>query len=194
MPEKTFTTHDIARFCDVYPSSVNQWIKAGDIRAYSTPGGHQRVTREDLVSFLTAHRIPLPKELKDEKKRVLIVDDEPELTKVLQQAFDLHPARFASDVRYDGVSALVRVGEEHPALIILDILMPEMNGFQVCDLLKASPTTRDIKIIAVSGGKPVPTPEALAAHKIDAFFPKPFELDDVVAKAAALLGVDLEPA
>jgi len=195
---KTYTPSEIARFVDVYASSVNNWIRKGMLKAYSTPGGHHRVVREDLISFLREQRMPVPTELEEgavaveeKAKRVLIVDDEPGMLLMLEHAFSIHPGVFAWDSRPNGYAALLRIGQHKPALIVVDLLMPEMDGWAVIDHLKASPETRDIRIVVISGQKPVPTQEQLAAHKVDAFFEKPFDTDAFLNTAARLLDVKL---
>src|SRR5258708_34347473 len=109
MPENTYTTHDIARFCDVYPSSVSRWINEGKLKSYSTPGGHQRVMREELVRFLNEFRIPIPLEVAIPQKRVLIVDDDVEMARVLSRAFGRHHDVFTAEVCHTGAQALIRI-------------------------------------------------------------------------------------
>lgn len=193
MTVKTYTPAEIAKFCDVYPSSVNNWIKEGVLKAYSTPGGHNKVIRDDLVSFLQQHRVPMPEELKESGKHVMIVDDEPGMVGMLEHALSIHPGVFTWESCLNGYAALMRIGQRKPALVVLDILMPEMDGWGVIDHLKASPETRDIKLIVLSGQKPEPSREKLAAHKVDAFFSKPFDTDAFLDKTAELVGVQLTP-
>ena len=190
MPEKTYTTHDIARFCDVYPSSVAKWINDGELRSYQTVGGHHRVTREDLAAFLQRLRITLPPELSP-LMRVLIVDDDAEVARVLEKAFGRHPEFFQTEVCHDGIEALIRIGQKSPDLVILDVVLPKMDGVQVCRVLKTKPETRDIKVIAISGRSTPSTEKKLAAVKVDAFFRKPLDQDELLAKAAGLLSLDL---
>lgn len=189
MPEKTYTTHDIARFCDVYPSSVAKWINDGELRSYQTVGGHHRVTREDLAAFLRRLRITLPPELSS-RRRVLIVDDDAEVARVLERAFGRHPELFQTEVCHDGIEALIRIGQKPPDLVILDVVLPKMDGVQVCRVLKTKPETRDIKVIAISGRSNPSTEKKLAAVKVDAFFRKPLDQDELLAKAAGLLKPD----
>ena len=189
---KTYTPTEIARFIDVYPSSVNNWIRKGSLKAYSTPGGHHKVVREDLIAFLREQKVPVPKELEtDMAKHVLIVDDEPGMVGMLEHAFSIHPGVFSWESRFNGYAALMRIGQRKPALVVLDILMPEMDGWGVVDHLKASPETRDIKVIVISGQKPLPSAEQLAAHKVDAFFEKPFDVDAFLRTAAKLVDARL---
>jgi excisionase family DNA binding protein len=188
MPERTFTTHDIAKFCDVYPSSVLNWISDGRLKAYSTPGGHYRVVREDLIDFLEKFHIPLPEELVSRPSRILVVDDDRELTRVISRAFARHPDRYSVEVSHSGIEALIRIGQEPPDLIVLDIVLPQMDGLQVCRILKSKPETRAIKIVAISGKKPPFNEKKPAEAGIDAFFKKPLDLFELLDCCGGLLG------
>lgn len=185
MPEQTYTTHDIAKFCDVYPSSVVLWINDGKLRAYQTAGGHHRVTREDLIGFLQRLNMRLPAELVA-RKRVLIVDDDAELAKVVARAFARCP-EYEVETCGDGINALIRIGQQPPDLVVLDLVIPKMDGIQVCRVLKSQPQTSNIKIIAVSGKKLPFSEKKLVDIKVDAFFRKPLDLHELVEKAAGLL-------
>jgi CheY-like chemotaxis protein len=191
MPERTYTTHDIAKICDVYPSSVINWINSGKLKSYSTPGGHHRMFREDVIVFLESMRMPLPKELAARPMRVLIVDDDVELTRVLARAFGRRAGAFETEVCHSGVEALIRIGQAPPDLVILDLILPKMDGLQVCRVLKSKPETRDIKIIAVSGKKPPFNEKKPSEAKVDAFFRKPLDLVELLGRTEELLGAAL---
>lgn len=186
MPEKTYTTHDIGRFCDVYPSSVANWIHSGKIKSYQTPGGHHRVSRKDLLNFLTELKIPIPAELQG-RARVLIVDDDEEMARVIARAFSRRGDEFEAEVCGNGIEALIRIGQEPPDLVILDIVLPKMDGIQVCRVLKAKPETRDIKIVAITGRKLPFSEKRLEEVRVEALFRKPLDLVELVSKAAELL-------
>jgi excisionase family DNA binding protein len=189
MPEKTFTTYEIAKFCDVYPSSVINWINDGKLKAYSTPGGHHRVTREDLLKFLKQFNIPIPAELAGQEKRVLIVDDDIELARIIEKALRKHAKDIQTEVCHSGVDALIRIGQVVPDLVILDIVLPKMDGCQVCKILKTRPETRAIKIIGISG-KSVPlTDKNLSEYQVDAYYRKPLDLAALLDKSAELLRI-----
>jgi CheY-like chemotaxis protein len=192
MPERTFTTHDIAKFCDVYPSSVINWINSGKLKSYSTPGGHHRMLREDVILLLESMGIPLPEELASLPMRVLIVDDDVEVTRVLARTFARRADLFTTEVCHSGVEALIRIGQAPPDLAILDLVLPKMDGLQVCRVLKAKPETRDIKIIAISGKKPPFSEKKPSEAKIDAFFRKPLDLAELLGKSAELLHLSLD--
>ena len=190
MPERTYTTHDIARFCDVYPSSVSNWIDSGKLKSYSTPGGHHRVTKEDLVAFLNEFRIPIPEELSS-PTRVLIVDDDVEFAQVLERAFSRHAGVFKTQVCHNGIEALIQIGQQPPDLVILDIVLPKMDGMQVCRVLKSKAETRGIKIVAVTGKKLPFNEKTLGEAKFDALFRKPLDLIQLLDKSAELLRLNL---
>ncbi|MBI5246260.1 MAG: response regulator [Elusimicrobia bacterium] len=191
MPERTYTTHDIAKFCDVYPSSVMHWINGGKLRTQRTAGGHHRVTREDLVAFLRGLNIRIPDELVA-RRRVLVVDDDAELAKVVARAFSRR-AEYEVETCGDGINALIRIGQQPPNLVILDIVIPKMDGIQVCRVLKSQPKTKDIKIIAISGQKLPFSEKKLLDLKVDGFFRKPLDLKELTALAAELLRVETSP-
>ena len=177
----TYTTHDIARICDVYPSTVGNWISSGKLKcSYETPGGHHRWTREELLSFLKEFNLPVPRQLAERPKRVLIVDDDEAVTDVLERAFSRRPG-YVTEVRHDGVEALIRIGAEPPDLVVLDMVLPGMDGAQVCRVLKSKVETQRVKIVAISAKK---TPHGA---KVDAFFQKPLVLAELLAKCDELL-------
>lgn len=191
MPERTYTTHDIAKFCDVYPSSVVHWINGGKLRTYQTAGGHHRVTREDLIDFLRSLNMRLPDEL-IARKRILVVDDDVELARVIARAFSRRP-ECEVETCGDGINALIRIGQEPPDLVILDVVMPKMDGIQVCRVLKSQPNTQGVKIIAVSGKKLPFSEKKLVDIKVDAFFRKPLDLKELVERACELLRTGSTP-
>ena len=189
MTDATFTTHDIARFCGVYPSSVVNWINSGKLKSFLTAGGHHRVTKSELLALMNQLTIPIPPEVAG-RARVLIVDDDEEFARVVERMFSRHPEHYETETCADGVDALIRIGQAPPLLVILDMVMPKMDGMQVCKVLKAKPETRKIKIIAVSGKKLAVSEKRLLEIGVDAFYRKPLDIAELLAKAAELLARD----
>ncbi|MDD5656214.1 MAG: response regulator [Elusimicrobia bacterium] len=185
----TFTTHKIAKMCSVYPSTVINWINEGKLKSFLTAGGHHRVTRAELVNFLTRLKIPLPPELAQEKK-ILIVDDEEDTCFVVERAFQRHAGIFITKLCHTGIEALIKIGEWHPHLVVLDIVLPKIDGCQVCRILKSKPETQAIKIVGISGNRNFDE-RSLRDYRIDAFFAKPLDLPALVAKSMQLLGMDI---
>lgn len=81
-------------------------------------------------------------------KRILIVDDEPDVVTFIERT--LKNEGFDVSLAYDGISALEAAESEQPDMILLDIMMPMMSGYEVCQQLKANPRTQDIKVLCVS--------------------------------------------
>ena len=78
-----YTTHEVSKLLQVNPRSVINWIEQDLLNSYRTPGGHRRISREDLLAFLRKHQIPVPAALTAEKLKVLIVEDEDSIVNVL---------------------------------------------------------------------------------------------------------------
>ena len=180
-----YTTHEISRLLHVNPRSVINWIEQSLLPSYRTPGGHRRIRREDLLAFLRKHQIPTPASLVDEKFNILIVEDEIEIVKILetffsrQGGYEIHSAS-------DGVTALIEVGRAKPDLLILDIMIPGVDGVEVCRRIKADSANRTA-IIAISG-QPEWEKRILQAGA-DAFMAKPLDLEKLHNEAKRLLRI-----
>lgn len=120
-------------------------------------------------------------------KLVLIVEDEPDNREIIRTVVeDLmgHEAALATD----GADALTAIGRRLPDLILMDLMMPVLNGFEAIQALKAQAATADIPVIAISAlSRARDQQQALAAGAND-YISKPFDLDLLAEKIAGLLG------
>lgn len=179
------TIPEAAKFCAVDRITLWRWVKSGYLEASVTLGGHHRILKEDLESFLVDNGMyPLAKKyfLKD---KILIVDDDPVLREVLSKA--LSDNKYQTEVAADGFEAGVKVMQFKPDLIILDLIMPRMDGFEVCKLIKKDPVLSHIKILILTG---YPTDDNIdRATKIDAdvFLGKPVGIDTLLRHIKDLL-------
>src|SRR6266403_261611 len=180
-----YTTHEVSRLLHVNPRSVINWIEQNLLPSYRTPGGHRRIRREDLLAFLRKHQIPTPASLLDGKFSVLIVDDEDEIVNILKTYFQRQGGYEVSSAS-DGITALIEVGRVKPDLLILDIMIPGVDGIEVCRRIKAN-HTNSTAIIAISG-QATAEKEILEAGA-DVFMPKPIDLDKLLEEARRLLRV-----
>lgn len=185
--EKTFTTFEVARLCGVFHTTVINWVNKGKLKARVTPGGHRRIPLSELVPFMKKYEMPIPSDIEDGHKQVLILDDEPMMTRLLEKGFGKHKDRYAVQVANNPVEGLVQIGKKLPHLLVLDLLMPVMDGFQVCQILKSNPATKGMKIVAISGKKLTPAQKDFLSENCDAFLQKPFELADLVKAVDKLL-------
>jgi excisionase family DNA binding protein len=171
-----YTTFEISQICGVNPTTVQNWVKAKKLRAFQTPGGHRRIRREDLVAFMNEFSMPLPPELSQEAPLVMIVDDERDILDMLETLMRSGDEDLEIATAQSGVEALLVIGERKPALLIIDIMMPGMNGYEVCQKLKLSPSTQNIKIVAISGDHSAAVKERILRSGADLFFTKPLDI------------------
>lgn len=141
----------VAKICRVSKKTVLNWIYKGALKAFTTLGGHYRVWPGDLKDFMAAAGIDVPFQFVDERKTTfLIVDDDPIYSKLLKEALC---ARFpTADVVLtdDGYEAMLLIGERKPQLLILDLRMPKLDGFQVLDLLRQRNRAEGMRIVVLS--------------------------------------------
>jgi excisionase family DNA binding protein len=171
-----YTTFEISQICGVNPTTVQNWVKANKLKAFQTPGGHRRIRREDLVSFLKEFGMPVPPELAQNPPLVMIVDDEIDILDMLESLMQLGDRAVTIAKAQSGVEALLMIGESKPDLLILDIKMPGMNGYEVCKKLKSNPTTQNIRIVAISGDTAPAVREQVISSGADLFFTKPLDV------------------
>lgn len=150
MKEKHFlTSNDVATLLRVSPVTVRQWAQKGMIKAECTPGGHRRFNVGDIQAFAREHNISLHDP--DAYLRVLIVDDDQQVAHYLSELLTGLDDDLKVEIAVDGFDAGRRVNSFRPHVILLDLMMPGMDGFEVCRTLKSDVSTRDIRIIAMTG-------------------------------------------
>jgi excisionase family DNA binding protein len=181
-----YTTHEVSRLLQVNPRSVINWIDQNLLPSYRTPGGHRRIRREDLLAFVRKHQIPTPQLLmEDGNFSVLIVDDEEEITQIIKAYFE-RKGGFQVRTVSDGISALLEVCRAKPDLLVLDIMIPGVDGVEVCRRIKAGTSASTI-IIAISG-QPEMEKRILQAGG-DAFLTKPLDLEKLYNQIRSLLRI-----
>lgn len=149
---RLLTTGEIARYCDVSTNAVKKWIRSSRLKAFRTPGGHFRVDSRDFKEFLVRHQMPVYDSFFEiEPKRILIVDDEQEVRQTLHDVIQEIEESLEVDQAEDGYEALLKVGDRKPDLLILDLRMPRMDGYEACRRIKSNPETSSTRILAISG-------------------------------------------
>ena len=190
MTEKSYyTTFEISQMCGVNPTTVQNWVKENKLKAFQTPGGHRRIQREDLIDFLKKFRMPVPAELAENPPLVLIVDDEVDILDMLEDLLHSGDAVVEVARAKTGVEALLMIGERKPELLILDLRMPGMNGYEVCRKLKSNPGTQNIRIAAISGDHSTAVKERILETGADLFFTKPIDVVEFRAQCYKLLQI-----
>lgn len=170
------TTGQVARHCQVSIPAVKRWIQDGRLAVFRTPGGHSRIELQELQRFLRQYGMPSYPSSAPEL-RILIVDDELSIVDFFVDLLTRDPRGFKLDTATDGYEALIKVGMFQPAVLILDLFMPRLDGIAVCRHLKENPETQDIKILGITG-YPRLIPALLEAGA-DVCLAKPLELRDI---------------
>ena len=179
--DSQLTSYEVAELLQVNPGSVNKWINAGMIQAFRTPGGHHRIKAGDLVRFLRRQRMPVPKPLsRAGLRRLLVVDDDQAELRVIQRLLKSHAHEVELLLVDKGIDALVQFGFFDPHAVLLDVIMPGLDGVEACRRLKAMEETRTVRVVIVSAAL---TPEierdAMAAGA-DRCLNKPVELKQLL--------------
>ena len=119
-------------------------------------------------------------------KKVLIADDEPNI--VVSLEFLMKQRGYEVRVANTGEDALAAVGEFVPDLILLDVMMPRMSGYDLCQRVRENPAWQGIRIIMLSAkGRDIEVSKGIAVGA-DAYVTKPFSTRDLLARVAEMLG------
>lgn len=183
--KKAHTTFEAAKICHVTHHSIKNWIKQGLIKASRTPGGHYRILEEDLDRFREKFDM-FPREKGASQRRIMIVDDDPDALALMENiltddGFELVKVSNATEVG-------LKAAQLKPDLILLDFLMPEINGFEVCKALRSDESTRSIPIMAVTCLSKEQDIERIFACGADEYLAKPFRVEQLLEKVRELIG------
>jgi excisionase family DNA binding protein len=183
------TTGEVARYCAVSTNAVKKWIRQGDLPAFQTPGGHFRVRRAEFRRFLVRHRMPvLPDFFPPRPARVLIADDEPVVRDLVRElVLAASPGPIEVETAEDGYDALLKVGDFKPDLLILDLKMPRMDGFEACRTIRDNPQTSHIRIVAMTGFAGGGNRERILAAGALCCFDKPLPVGEFLETVRRLL-------
>ncbi|MBI2071386.1 MAG: response regulator [Elusimicrobia bacterium] len=193
IPLRPLTTHQVAQFCAVTIPGVIRWVKAGKLKAYTTPGGHRRIRSEDLLAFMQRYGMPIPEGLSlANRNRVLIVDDDPGILHMIRRTLSKIQPPLEIETAADGFDAGQKSVVFLPHIVLLDLRLPGIDGFQVCENLKKNPKTSAAKIIAMTGADTPQARRKILDRGADAYLPKPFELRILIEEISRLLGIRLE--
>lgn len=175
---------EVSEICGVTRATIWRWIKSGQLQAATTAGGHHRIMSSDLQSFMRKKKMPVRYRGRD-KKRILIVDDDDSIRKFFSRILDRGDMELAYAA--DGFDAGIKTIKFEPDLVILDLLMPEMNGFAVCRKIKENSDTANIKIIAISGYNTKENIDRIYQLGADDFCAKPLNMQAIIMAIDNLL-------
>jgi len=185
-----FTTGEAAKICKVSQQTIIRCFDSGQLKGFRVPGSRfRRIPREQLFSFMRDNGIPTDA-LESGKRRVLIVDDDEELVELITDALD-RDGRFETRTVNNGFDAGMMVKEYRPDLIVLDVMLPDINGKEVCQRVRADKTMNDVRIICISGMVEEDKIGELKAAGADDFMHKPFEVERLVERMCQHLDIEV---
>ncbi|NOQ96330.1 MAG: response regulator [Desulfobacterales bacterium] len=188
--EDILTVFQASKYCNVSPKTIINWIEAGHIEAYKTVGGHRRIKISDMENFMRKQGIPIPEqEMISERKKILIVDDDPIIVETLVQGLEEEEYDYEIISASDGFEAGLQVNHFKPHLLILDIMMPDIKGFEVCKKIKTNEETKDTKIIVLSAYLDDEKFKKMKEYGADICFSKPLPLPQLKEEVAKMLGL-----
>jgi len=182
-----YSTTEVADICNVHRNTIILAIKKGDLRASSTPGGHNRVAHKDLVSFIRERDLPVisipgEDEGDERRQRILVVDDDKLILKTVEKALaDKYEVKVAST----GYEAGLLTISFNPDLIVLDMLLPDIDGGEVYRTLRSNEATKSVRVLVVTAV----TDERKIAETFGSvpFLKKPFSIENLRRKVNQVL-------
>ena len=188
---KSLSTGDIARYCQVTPATVVNWIKAGKLEVYTTPGGQYRMDTDAFVTFLEQNRLPIPEDLQPSReRRVLLVDNDPEFLERATQAIAKLLPTVVQEESDNGFDGLIKLGAIKPHAVVLDLELPSIDAAEICRHLRQNQSTRNMFVIAIAAERT--EPELMRRVRrvgVDVVLNRPVPPDELARTLARLLKV-----
>ena len=167
---------------------VLNWINSGGLKAYQTPGGHYRVQHDDFKDFLKRHGMLIRMDLfPEERKKILVVDDEPQVVDFILRVLRGRLPDFEFDTAFNGYDSGFQAAVLRPDLVILDIRMPGIDGFEVCRRIKTSQETMSARVLVITAFPEDQSVERIMACSADDYLIKPFDAKELISKILSLI-------
>jgi len=187
--KQVFSTGDAAAICKISQQTIIRCFDSGKLGGFRVPGSRfRRIPRESLIKFMRENDIPLDLLEEADRRKVLVVDDDPEIVELMVDVLE-RDGRFEVRTASSGYDAGVITQEFRPDIMILDYMLPDVNGSVVCKTVRQNKAFQRMRIIIVSGVINQGEIDDLLRLGADAFLKKPFSIDELVDKMCELLEV-----
>ena len=171
-----FTTGEAAKICKVSQQTIIRCFDTGQLKGFRVPGSRfRRIPRDQLFVFMRENGIPTDA-LESGKRKVLLVDDDVDIVSLIEDVLN-RDGRFEVRSVNNGFDAGMMVKEYHPDLIVLDIMLPDINGKEVCQRVRSNKAMDDVRIICISGMVEEYKIRDLMDSGANDFLQKPFDVD-----------------
>ena len=184
-----FTTGEAAKICKVSQQTIIRCFDNGTLKGFRVPGSRfRRIPRDQLFAFMKDNGIPTDA-LESGKRKVLIVDDDQDLVELLVDAFE-RDGRFDIRTANNGFDAGMQVKEFRPDLVVLDVMLPDINGKEVCQRVRSDQTLESVRIICMSGMIEQDKVQDLRDAGANDFMQKPFNIEVLMDRACDHLDIE----
>ena len=184
-----FTTGEAAKICKVSQQTIIRCFDNGQLKCFRVPGSRfRRIPREALYKFMKDNKIPTDA-LESGKSKVLLVDDDTELVELMNKVLE-EDGRFEVRIASNGFDAGMMVKEYRPDIIVLDVMLPDINGKEVCQRVRADPTLEEVRILCISGMVEEDKIQELRLAGADHFLHKPFDIMELIDQMCGLLQIE----
>ena len=184
--KELFTTGEAADVCKVSQQTIIRCFDSGRLKGFRIPGSKfRRIPRQHLIRFMKENNIPLDN-IESGKKKILIVDDDAEIVELMVDVL-IRDGRFDIKTAASGYEAGISTQQFRPDLILLDYMLPDVNGNVVCQTIRRNPEFENIKIIIVSGVIKQDEIDQLLKTGAEEFIKKPFNIVELTGKIADVL-------
>ncbi|UCD74197.1 MAG: response regulator [Phycisphaerales bacterium] len=186
--KQVFTTGEAAEICKVSQQTIIRCFDSGRLQGFRVPGSRfRRIPRAELIRFMKTNDIPIDA-LESMKKRILVVDDDEQIVELLVDVLQ-RDERFEVKTASTGYDAGLLTEQFRPHVILLDYMLPDINGNLVCDRIRSNPELSDTRVIIVSGVVSQEEIGALTNNGADDFIKKPFDIEKLVDHISDLLAL-----
>lgn len=175
------TTREASEMLGVALRTVQLWAEKGSLTAWTTAGGHRRIVRGSVEALLARQQAAIEEYSKRGQLTLLVVDDDPvylELVKLKVKEWSLPITLISAS---DGFEGLLKIGECKPDIVVSDLKMPGMDGFQMIRRLKERPETSEILTIVMTGLSEEEIADGGGVPKDVPVLKKPLSFDELAA-------------
>jgi excisionase family DNA binding protein len=184
--KKPLSVGQVAEICRVSKKTVLNWIYDGGMKAFTTYGGHYRIWPANMKKFLDTTGMDIPFDFVDDRTtHILIIDDDLHFSNILKSAIQAELPDVEVTATDDGYEGLMLIGELKPQLVILDIKMPKLDGFQVLELLRGRKAEQELKVLVITGYLDPDTKQQLAKTIADNWMDKLTDIDVMIRTIVA---------
>ena len=183
-----FTTGEAAEICRVSQQTIIRCFDSGRLKGFRVPGSKfRRIPRQNLVKFMRDNNIPIDN-LDSGRRKVLIVDDDAEIVELIRDILT-RDGQYEIRTASSGYEAGMVTQQFHPDLILLDYMLPDVNGNVVCQTIRNNPEFENTRIIIVSGVIKQEEIDQLLKSGAEDYVKKPFTISELTDKINATLQV-----